>query len=345
MSIKLKVLPVYQGDSILIIFNDEKNRIMIDTGPRKSYVSGAFKNEIEKGNQIDLLILTHIDEDHIGGILKYFEDKTRKRNIFTSVWFNSGTLINSRLGIKNVEPFEIPIFDSENLEMSLKQGITLEKKLLEENIIMHDIIKSGDKYCLDNCDIYVLSPDIEDLKSLNDLWETEIDNQLNMAYTSDYDVPINELFENVYIEKGTIANKSSIAILFETSDVKILMMGDAYPSIIERNLRKLGYSEKNELILDIVKISHHGSSYGISPNLLGIIKCNNFIISTNGSNGLPLKECLARIIMQNMEGKTLYFNYKNEITENIFFDNEFSDYNFRVVYLSVDNNYTVSLGE
>jgi hypothetical protein len=229
--------------------------------------------------------------------------------------------------------------------MSLKQGITLEKKLLTENLITDHLIKSGDKYCFNFCDIYILSPEIEDLKSLYDLWEIEIDNQLNMASSSDYNIPINELYNNVYVENGTIANRSSIAILIEVLDIKMLFMGDAYPSIIERNLRKLGYNEGNKLRLDIVKISHHGSNYGISPTLLGIINCHNYIVSTNGSNGLPLKECLARIIMQNMESKTLYFNYKNEITENIFFANEFSDYNFSAVFLNSDNNYTISIGD
>jgi len=151
--------------------------------------------------------------------------------------------------------------------------------------------------------------------------------------------------QNNYHENGTLANKSSIAFLFKYLDKKVLLMGDAFPSVVEKNIRKLGYDENNKLILEAVKVSHHGSKNGMSPDLLNIIDCNKFIISTNGSNGLPSKECLARIVAHKKEKVFLFFNYKNENTENIFFGFEYEEYNFEVIYLNENNNYTIEISD
>ncbi|MDR0824203.1 MAG: hypothetical protein LBN74_03865 [Prevotella sp.] len=42
---------------------------------------------------IDLLILTHVDDDHIGGVLKWFEQDVDAKDLVKKVWFNSGRLI------------------------------------------------------------------------------------------------------------------------------------------------------------------------------------------------------------------------------------------------------------
>ncbi len=345
MSIKVKVLPVYQGDCILLYFNDESHCIMIDTGTKRSYSKGVLRSEIEKLNTVDLLILTHTDEDHIGGILKYYEDKSKKDNIFKEVWFNSGSLIKDKLGLKNNQLLEIPLNDPDDLEISIKQGITLEKELISRNILHEDIIIAGDHHNIQSGNIKILSPEIGDLRTFCSFWEIEQNKNLEMTRANDYGQIIGDLVKVKYKEKGTIANKTSIAFIFEFAKLRILLMGDAYPSVIEMNIRKLGYDETNKLKLNVVKISHHGSIYGISPELLNIIDCNDFIISTNGSNGLPFKECLSRIITHKKDKINLYFNYKNEIIENIFFEHEYEDYNFEVKYLNEDNNYTINISE
>lgn len=340
----MQVLPVYQGDSILLFFNDEKNCVMIDCGTRKSYSKGIIKNKINNLQSIDLLVLTHTDEDHIGGLLKYYEDKKRNnKNIIKEVWFNSGLLMSKELDLFSKQIHEIPILDSEDLNISIKQGATLEKKLKAEGIGGTRVIKANDIYNLDFCKITVVSPEIVDLKSFYECWEIESSNQLEISSANDYSLEISDLAKNKYQEKGTLVNKTSIALIIEASDKKLLLMGDAFPSTIEKNIRDLGYNEKNKLRLEIVKVSHHGSSYGMSPDLLNIIDCNKFIISTNGSNGLPSKECLARIAKHKDEKVLFYFNYKNETTENIFFEHEFRKYNFEVFFLSEENNYTIPL--
>jgi len=345
MTVNIKILPVYQGDAILLNFINEKKNILVDTGTRRSYTKGIFKNEIKILQSVDLLILTHPDEDHIGGVLKYFEDKKRINSVFKSVWYNAGLLISDELNIDKNKIQNVPISDSDDLEISIKQGITLEGLLLNENILHDRLIKAGDNYNFNFSNILILSPEIEDLKLFYNAWEVEHEKQIEMATTNDYHQSIADLIKIKFVENGTIANKSSIAFIIEADNTTMLLMGDAFSSVIEKNIRKLGFNEKKKLNLNIVKVSHHGSSSAISPNLLNIIDCKKFIISTNGSNGLPSKECLARIITHREEKIYLYFNYKNEITENIFFEKEFQEYNFEVIYLNEENNYTIPISE
>ena len=101
---KIKFLEANCGDSIIISFVDDQGKIrniLIDGGTGETYSSKRRKGELyyviedicNKGQAIDLLILTHIDNDHIGGILKWFEEDKRFSSIVKNVWFNSGKLI------------------------------------------------------------------------------------------------------------------------------------------------------------------------------------------------------------------------------------------------------------
>jgi glyoxylase-like metal-dependent hydrolase (beta-lactamase superfamily II) len=86
---EFKLLQANNGDAIHLRTKDEKGRfynILIDGGTVETY---SYKNKkgksepgelkqliehIKKQNEfIDLLILTHVDDDHIGGILRWFE--------------------------------------------------------------------------------------------------------------------------------------------------------------------------------------------------------------------------------------------------------------------------------
>ena len=88
----------------------------------------------------------------------------------------------------------------------------------------------------------------------------------------------------------------------------------------------MGYSKQNKLKVDIVKVSHHGSKDNTSNELLELIECNKFLISTDGKqHGHPDKEALARIICsQNNPCFIFYYNIahkifsEDEISKNIF---------------------------
>jgi beta-lactamase superfamily II metal-dependent hydrolase len=328
----IQALPADIGDCILIAYNN--TNILIDTGTKRTYSKGWLKLLFREIDKIDLLILTHTDEDHIGGIIKYYQDEERVNGIIKKVWFNTGENICNELNLNNKSQTQISIIDNSELEMSVTQAKTLEKYLKDDDVLENFIIKSFDSYIFNEAKITILSPDISDLLIFLDDWELEEENNLDMATSKDYHYSIEELVSKNFVDDSSLANKVSIAFLFEYKDKKVLFMGDASPIIVKKNLKRIGYnSTDNKLKLDLLKISHHGSRSGTSSCLLEIINCDKFIISTSGKNGLPTKESLSRIIYpQKNERKDIYFNYLNEDFQHIFTREEIEKYNINLLF-------------
>ena len=97
------------------------------------------------------------------------------------------------------------------------------------------------------------------------------------------------------------------------------MLGDSYPCTIIEKLIDWGFSKDEPLKLDYVKVSHHGSRFNISNEMLDMIDCTAFLISTNGGKGVschPDRETIANILCHTNRKQEntirLYFNYSLE---------------------------------
>ncbi|WP_430412340.1 MBL fold metallo-hydrolase [Kordia sp.] len=322
--VKIKFLQGYNGDCTLISYRNSENsikNILIDGGTGSTYSrrrkAGDLKKEIlklkDQNQVIDLLIITHIDDDHIGGILKMFEDKKFDKSLVKKVWFNSGKLIAEHFGDEgdyHERDIKLDIF--KGLNTSVKQGVRLDSFLSSLGCWDYRIIKKGLVEEIESCKITVLSPDNEGLKNLHDKWERESPDSLETsAGKTDYHLSINELIEthDTFEEDESIPNGSSIAFLFEKDDKKILFLGDSYPSVIKKSLQDLGYSSDRKLELDLFKVSHHASRKNTDNELLEMIDCDTYVTLTNSlKHGLPDKLTYARIIKNN-PNSTLIFNY------------------------------------
>ena len=284
----------------------------------------------DKSQVIDLLIITHIDDDHIGGIKAMFSDAKFDRSIIKAVWFNSGKIISKHFNTLEDPDRDVEIVMSNTTDMSLRQGITLEQALGGIEGWVQDMIFAGYRAEIGGAKIHVLSPSEQRLDKLNKRWETESGN-LNMSGNvhDDIEIEISMLVNRAFNEDKAVPNGSSIAFLLEHGGKNYLFLGDSHPSVVEIELRALGYHECNKLKAAFVKISHHSSKFNTSPGLLAIIECPDFFISTDGlKHGLPNKEPLARIIMAN-PGVTLHFNYRT-IADELFLKGEKEKHCFQV---------------
>lgn len=338
MKCQIKVFPAYDGDCMIVNFEDEykKTNILIDGGRGKlcyQMLKSHLKVIEENKENIDLLVITHIDRDHIDGIISLFKDKGVNKGLIKKVWFNSGNKLSSFFGNKYEEVRDISL--KYGIEISIKQGITLEKELENHSLSSDEVIVAGDSYKVDETiKITILSPINDTLEKLNDNWEIEkgsLDTEISKKSDADDKVSIECLSLHTFEEDRSLPNASSIAFLLEFDQRKILMLGDSHPSIIRDSLVRLGYSKENKIIAEAVKISHHGSKYNTSSDLLDLIECHNFIISTNGLfHGLPHKECLSRIITSSKNTR-LYFNYP--VFNKLFSDQDIYKYNFECIHM------------
>lgn len=351
---KVKVLPAYNGDSILITLDTAEGmkNLLLDGGTGRSIfmLAKELKRLKEVGQAIDLLVVTHIDDDHIAGIIKLFNSKDTGSDIVKKVWFNSGARLAdffATAATDGLKTREVTMA-SEGLAISVKQGNTLESQLIKTGIWDGEVIYNElEPFNFFGAAISVLSPSKSDLSRLHANWATENQECKQItAYQSDYNKTISQLVTcELPAEDAGVTNGSSIALLLEHKGQKTVYLADAHPSTIVASIKKLGYSYAQPLSVGLVKLAHHGSSRNINKDLLSLIRCDKYIISTNGSkHGLPNKLCLAKIIEAAGPQVMLFFNYGIVNDKKIFSQPDYDTYKFKCVDLSqVIYNYEIDL--
>lgn len=335
---RIRVLKANVGDSIIISYGKENNvHILVDGGTgHECYktLKDFIKNVQEKGQKLKLVVLTHIDNDHINGILQIMKEKIfGTHKIVENIFFNYGEFLNEHLKVTSKGIIGITNKDT---KIGYREGTELEE-LLEKSEIHHKwCIKEGDTFQIEGAKMTILSPDIDTLKRFQKNWEREEEKTTKIAaYQEEYEA-IEVLCEKNFEGRNSLANQSSIAFIFEYDDYRLLFLGDSTASKIEQAIQKLGYSVTNKLKVDCCKISHHASSHNTSSELIKLLDCNNYIISTCiTGNNRPSKECLSRIIM-NAEGKVVFYcNYEINFNK-MFSKEEFDKYGMQFITIEKD---------
>lgn len=350
MKTKIRLFKAEHGDCILIqSFNEEGNpfNILVDGGTRGAFEDNIY-HELILLKTIDLLVLTHIDDDHIGGFLYFFESCDFSELQIKNIWFNALNLLRVDSG----------------LQINAGQGKKLEKLLLEKGVNMNVIspkidTETGIVQLHDNISATILSPTPDILKKLMNRWPKipkeeliELNNNVSAVRAKSQvtkgtlEALSHEKFKHSKSINQDVVNASSIAFVLTLPDMKILLLGDARDELIREQLENLNYSEENSLEVDYVKISHHGSKNNTSCEFLDMIKCENFIISTNGGKGKtkhPNRELIARLANHKRRDKsikrTIYLNYPKEGPDGIEFkagtfitEKETQDYNLDLIF-------------
>jgi beta-lactamase superfamily II metal-dependent hydrolase len=344
---KIRFLKAFHGDSILLSFKDPEkiNRnILIDGGPSQTFnlknkktqrkEPGELQIAIDKINElnekIDLLILTHIDDDHIKGLLNWFEDKDFSKELIGEIWFNSGKLIAEYFQKPENPQNNIDINISEGTDTSTTQAVKFENYINKKGINwQRRIIKAEDKIDRFGLNFRILSPTIDKLQLLLNKYE-EDGHDLSTSKDNDYNLSIIEhLAKDEFEEDISVPNGSSISFIISFNSENFLFLADAHPTVIIQGLNHFKYTEVNPLKAKFVKLSHHGSKKNTNIELLKLIESENYIISTNGDmHSLPDKQCLSRIIDMN-PNVNLLFNYF-ELYPQIFSYKDFIDFKFFV---------------
>jgi glyoxylase-like metal-dependent hydrolase (beta-lactamase superfamily II) len=90
MSLQVQFLPARQGDAIWVRWPG--HQLLIDLGTEQT--GRAFRERLTAlpadQRRFDLLVITHVDSDHIGGVLSCFADADEELPglSFGDVWFN-----------------------------------------------------------------------------------------------------------------------------------------------------------------------------------------------------------------------------------------------------------------
>lgn len=333
-TIKITMLPAKEGDCLVIAYgkNSRRRYMLIDTGRAWTY-ENALRNHLLANDilEIELLIITHVDRDHIDGMLNLMTDPTLNLQV-NHIWFNTfdhlhGNKIQKKLPSDDLEVFGAKMGETLSAQIIAKgwqwnRHFDGKAVAINEDL-SNNIIRFGD------IRLTLLSPDMEKLGYLIPKWEKECQDAgiTPGSKIKDYVVPdddledfgtidIEALAEEEFPDDHSPANGSSIAFILEYKNRKMLLSGDAHPDLLIKSLKDAGVSENNPIKLDAFKIPHHGSKYNITTPLLHMMTCDHYLISTNGNYFKhPDQEAMAKLIKFGTTDSTICFNYETDQTK------------------------------
>jgi beta-lactamase superfamily II metal-dependent hydrolase len=91
--ISIELLPAAHGDAIWIEYGpaSRPHRILIDGGPAPTYEAGLRRRIAtlpEQKRMLELMVVTHIDADHIDGALILLQELAALKVRVDELWFN-----------------------------------------------------------------------------------------------------------------------------------------------------------------------------------------------------------------------------------------------------------------
>lgn len=342
-------LPASFGDCLWIEYGskDAPNVILIDAGPS---VPKPLKSRLEalhaRGGFLELVVVTHVDADHIAGMLTLLEADFYRVPV-RDFWFN---------GFRHL-PGEV---------YGEKQGERLTGLIRENGVPWNVAFENGPIMVDDELGSYpeinlsggaritLLSPDAMQLSRLKRSWIEvcgEADLYADLLPPAKFfgedesfgtGLPdVDALADTKFMEDDTVANGSSIAFSLSYGGKHVLFGADAYPSRLLRSLR--AHCGEGPFQFDVVKLPHHGSANNVSIEFVEATACPQYIFSSNGARFKhPAQPAVARVVRHGAN-PNLLFNYKSEFNE--VWDNSLVKANFPyTVEYGDEEGVTVVLG-
>ncbi len=191
--LKVKMYPAKNGDSFFIksFGGDGPVAILVDGGYGVTF-NDFIKSDIDELDELDLVVASHVDADHILGLLEFFKHNDRADSAnkvkIKKVWHNSLRSITGYLLDTEEQPEEIikgiikrgfPSLESNKLsEISAKQGSSLAARLASGNYNWNEGAGltsintcTTNRYYLNlNSSILVIGPTVERLNNLKFWW-------------------------------------------------------------------------------------------------------------------------------------------------------------------------------
>jgi hypothetical protein len=309
----LNVLQAAYGDCMILKSGSQSKssqtnsyHFLIDGGPASTY-NACLKGELQKirenGGRVDLLIVSHVDNDHINGLLKLMRDlslqktSTKRWTIeIDALWYNAfsrtiGQHIERRL--RNLLRNTRTVFKTRSRAQMTVRGIReghdlyqyahdldieINPQFNNDTIVVNDKpkeLKFGEIRFL------VIGPTRKNLEDLRKQWLDWLDKHEKALKTrADYRIAIQS--------DKSIPNLSSIMFLAKEDDNTILFTGDGLSEHVIYGLKQsklLGSSRS--VHVNILKLPHHGSDRNITRDFFTSVTADKYLISANGRDDNP----------------------------------------------------------
>jgi hypothetical protein len=318
---RIELLLAAHGDALWLEYGDPAKpaRVVIDGGPAPTYLHGLraraelLRNKTSKESashrSIDLFVVTHIDCDHIDGAVIFLQQAKELDIPINEIWFNAW----KHLGPPSPDTFQplqgeflgaLVAVDAElrnRWNRSFRKPAPAEGPLPGADVVAESCVMVPDAGPLpkiqlpQNATLTLLSPYRKQLERLRRQWTSAIrafspgDEGAaleRLRQRREYRPPpfVDSFSANSYGADRSPPNGSSIAFVLQHESVRCLFAADAHARVLETSLKTMAREQGvDRLHFDAVKLSHHGSMGNISEEVLSLIQCDNWLISTNGA--------------------------------------------------------------
>lgn len=276
-----------QEDFFLVKFigdNKVEINILFDGGINSEKCIEHIRDNVD--GKLNYIVLTHIDQDHIKGLLKLYteeEDNNLKSKLKDTV-FVYNRFVNGIVSYNQAEAFE---------KMIQGREIICSYKEYQDNSGNAIFLSAEQRRKLpkkEKKQIYITFLSPTDRKEIEPLYD----------YYQQYKEKNKNPSGNAYV-----VNKSSIMCLVEYEETLLLMAGDGYFKDILPTFKILTGSQTICPISmnALIKISHHGSSDNNEglDEIIGITQCDKFVITNveeaqrNGKNSVKVADYILEL--------------------------------------------------
>jgi beta-lactamase superfamily II metal-dependent hydrolase len=332
--LKLHVIQATHGDCLLLEMPGHgaglpSRHVLIDGGPPRTYAR-HLKPVLKAiaaggGGRLDLVILSHIDDDHVGGLLALTADlrkqHARAQEAYIKIdqaWHNGfsplaglnpdlsrGLRLSARMrtlaatASARTSPTPSSSAALRDAARSIRQGDQLMKATAELGIPLNAgftdgivaVGRSAQTHRFGALRLHVVGPTHQALEALREEWLEWIARQ-EAAVTRSAAIPVDL----------SVPNLSSIVVVAEMGGHRILFTGDARGDQIVEGLREAGLAgtamtERQAVAhFDVLKLPHHGSKRNVSREFFHQVTADRYIISASGRHDNPDPDTLAWLV-------------------------------------------------
>ncbi len=316
----LEALQANDGDCLLLHYEPPgaaPQRVLIDGGSRSIY-SSIIKPRLDQlrgpaALDLRMVVVSHIDADHITGIVDLFKALAEARTDGTepfcriqTLWHNSFADVHGGVPAgagaavmkASLDGQLVPGLDEfvQAVVASVPQGNELRAYAADLAVPIN--LGAGGSLVLapeagqltapiaTGLTFTVLAPHKAQLDRLQAAWKTA-----EAAHPADPAAQTADYLNN------TVPNMSSIVLLAQASVAsgarkRMLLTGDARGDVILDALAAAGLSANGRCHFDLLKVQHHASSHSTTLDFFQRVTADQYVISGNGKAGNPHPDAL-----------------------------------------------------
>lgn len=300
---ELHVVQAAFGDCLLLKYGTAgaTKFILIDGGPPETYarhLKGVLSQLEASGATLDLVVLSHVDNDHVIGLLDYFVD-LRSGTVGLpkppKLWHNSfedsvdpnGTLMPRLAGLMALS--HSGVMSETGLAVNgIGEGRTLRMHALALDVDLNDGFAGGlitvddadAAIAFDDISLRIVGPTQTNLQALRTKWADWLDRNEEGLLNDDPFVMANS--------DQSVPNLSSIMLLAEGGGRRMLLTGDGRSDHLLEGLELAGLLDAaGKMHVDVLKMPHHGSNRNITRTFLKKVTADVYVASANGKDDNP----------------------------------------------------------